>query len=540
MSAADEDPVRNHRGEGLLDPHQALQILLFLPPKFTGPLRATSKSSLLAKTGGSDALWAAHARGYFGLSGAPACRGPKGEDCGASWEKAFTLWHGSAPDAAFKALQDAGVEGELRARWIGVWHRIRQWTRREAPHVAATLRPPVDAQSALEKLEGAHPAVLGLWCLHDGQDAPMNRLGNTPWGMRTIGEEEWANGLLGGYTVYDHEVSTVLLPLDSATKLTNFFRQRVQMPNSRLAFACSYNFSKILFVDTADGAVWVWTMQQRSPFQLAVPSSGGLSQGNKVRLHDLKARPELNGQRGCLDEFDKEKERWQVRMEDGSAVHLLKAENLEPERRPLPADGLLRWLEEYAERLDEGIYSVMPLRPAEATATLSTKGICLFPVSGPELSCCVTKGVEVTASAVYMPEHPQNGWTYSIALRLVGTPEERGYKTCQLDVRDWYIQEDGSEPDHVRGEGVVGFFPILDDGGWWLNRESDPNRQYVRPSGFTEGAFRYQSCSGRTPSMRGHFSGDLTFVPGTRKAPTGPAFQAKLAKFRLRVPEYIY
>eukprot|EP00415_Alexandrium_ostenfeldii_P000033 UN0033 len=159
---------------------------------------------------------------------------------------------------------------------------------------------------------------------------------------------------------------------------------------------------------------------------------------------------------------------------------------------------------------------------------------------GPELSRCVTQGVEVTASAVYIPEHPQNGWTYSIALRLVGTAEERGYKTCQLSVRDWYIQEDGHDPEHVRGDGVIGFFPILADGGWMLNRESDPNMQYSRPHGLINSAFRYQSCSGRNRSMRGYFSGTLTFIPGTRRQPTGKPFEARLEKFRLRVPDYIY
>eukprot|EP00415_Alexandrium_ostenfeldii_P005037 UN5037 len=159
---------------------------------------------------------------------------------------------------------------------------------------------------------------------------------------------------------------------------------------------------------------------------------------------------------------------------------------------------------------------------------------------GPELSRCVTQGVEVTASAVYIPEHPQNGWTYSIALRLVGPAEERGSKPCQLSVRDWYIQEDGHDPEHVRGDGVFGFFPFLADGGWMLTRESDPNMQYSSPPGFITSAFRFQSCSGRNWSMRGYFSGPLTFIPGTRSQPPGKPFEARLEKFRLRVPDYIY
>ncbi|CAK0796695.1 unnamed protein product, partial [Prorocentrum cordatum] len=116
------------------------------------------------------------------------------------------------------------------------------------------------------------------------------------------------------------------------------------------------------------------------------------------------------------------------------------------------------------------------------------------------------------------------------------------FETCQLSERHWEIQEEGREPDHVRGEGVIGLYPILADGGWILNRESDPYGQYGprRKSGLQDGAFCYQSCSGRTASMRGTFGGEVTFVPGTRRRPTGEPFQARVQPFRLHVPEYMY
>ncbi|CAK0796698.1 unnamed protein product, partial [Prorocentrum cordatum] len=61
-----------------------------------------------------------------------------------------------------------------------------------------------------------------------------------------------------------------------------------------------------------------------------------------------------------------------------------------------------------------------------------------------------------------------------------------------------------------------------------------------RKSGLQDGAFCYQSCSGRTASMRGTFGGEVTFVPGTRRRPTGEPFQARVQPFRLHVPEYMY
>merc|ERR1712060_351669 len=162
-------------------------------------------------------------------------------------------------------------------------------------------------------------------------------------------------------------------------------------------------------------------------------------------------------------------------------------------------------------------------------------GICLLPKTEPELTRCVTQGVEITASCVYMPEHPQ-GWTYRIAFNLVGDAASRGFETCQLHLRHWEIAAEGQEPEHVRGEGVIGLFPILVDGGWMLNRESDPHGQYGS-RGRQEGAFSYQSCSGRNAGMRGSFGGDVTFVPGTIRKPTGKPFQAIVAPFRLCVPD---
>ena len=97
---------------------------------------------------------------------------------------------------------------------------------------------------------------------------------------------------------------------------------------------------------------------------------------------------------------------------------------------------------------------------------------------------------------------------------------------------------DGEASREVEGAGVIGFFPILTDGGWLLNQESDPHGQYDIPRGFVSGAFRYQSASGRFRTMRGSFAGQLEFYPGTKANPTGPPFMVDLAPFRLDVPEF--
>jgi hypothetical protein len=55
-----------------------------------------------------------------------------------------------------------------------------------------------------------------------------------------------------------------------------------------------------------------------------------LAPGQDVALRGLTARPELNGQRGLVEFFDKPQARWAVRLRGSGDVKLLKAGNLEP------------------------------------------------------------------------------------------------------------------------------------------------------------------------------------------------------------------
>ena len=91
--------------------------------------------------------------------------------------------------------------------------------------------------------------------------------------------------------------------------------------------------------------------------------------------------------------------------------------------------------------------------------------------------------------------------------------------------------------DHVRGEGVVGRFPVLRDGGF-----RDDQQSYDGALGEGEwvgGAFVYQSQTGpKEPG--GSFGGELTLVPGTIKEPTGPPFDVPVLPFSLSVPSFLY
>jgi len=225
-------------------------------------------------------------------------------------------------------------------------------------------------------------------------------------------------------------------------------------------------------------------------------------------------------------------------------------------------DGLTRWLETFADRVSDGTYVVSPLQPNDPDTT----GLCLFPQKpvallpisgglgadssgGGAVTVAVTRGVEVTASVIYMEMAEQ--WTYSIGLRVLVAGEpgyvpaaERGFETCQLSHRHWVIADSEGRVDHVRGAGVVGIFPLLREGGFREDNQvpgpgASPGLPRLASGTWRPGRFAYQSCSGRS-APGGSFGGELTLVPGSITESTGPPFDVVVGRFSLALPEYMF
>lgn len=466
-----------------LDYHHASLICHLLTPRDAARCSSASGTHALAKAAASSEAWQAYAARALGEEMVAECRGPLGEDCEGHWRTACKFWWYAARTAG--VTDGAVMGGPVPARWIEPVCRLRSWLTEHAQHVHDTLRPGVSKDTWAKLAEtgwNIAPEVRGLWELVDGQSAPMESTVAIPGlHMRALedDDENWALGLFGGYTAYGHSVSTLFLSMDAAMQLTKMFQTQMAqgLGQTKLLFACSYNFNKFFFVDVADGSV-----------------------------HALNS-----GAR-----------RWRLDTAAASSFGT--------------ADGLLRWVSEYTRRLESGVYTVAPLRPERAPLY---NGVSLFATKGPELSHCVTRGVIITGTPIYLPE-AQHGWMYSITMELTSTAADRGFETCQLSTREWEIEDSRGNVERVAGEGVVGFMPILADGGWRLNRESDPHGCYAGPVRLVPGPFRYQSFSGRTVGMTGRFGGYLQFVPGTIKNPTGPPFRARLEPFVLEVPEFIF
>lgn len=207
-------------------------------------------------------------------------------------------------------------------------------------------------------------------------------------------------------------------------------------------------------------------------------------------------------------------------------------------------DAVLDWFNEYVTRLETGFYqrggiSGQAVNPGRVEAVLQ------FPrLIGRGATRAVTRGVEVTASAVYSPITERMGFTfvYSIRLRLL-EPNDEGYdvnrpfSSCQLKSRHWQLGNRHGGTDFVDGDGVIGFYPILRERSH--RRDSGTSASSVTVGEEVPyGSFQYESC---TDDSATSFGGYMLFVPGTLANPGGPPFEVHLAPLPLnRNPQYQY
>eukprot|EP00301_Raphidiophrys_heterophryoidea_P017943 c2935_g1_i1.p1 GENE.c2935_g1_i1~~c2935_g1_i1.p1 ORF type:complete len:489 (-),score=88.18 c2935_g1_i1:574-2007(-) len=344
---------------------------------------------------------------------------------------------------------EASIDGGKLYRAARCFETLCSWYRTNLPEVITTLNPGINRGQWLEgcskiNLDPLSPAATTLWSIY--------RCYN---GQRIIFEEDNRTmdmffGMFGGFSAYSNIVCTRLFKFQKSVDTTIRMRSANKIQPTHIAFACSFNRNRFFCIDTRTGLVVFYPTHQ---------------------IHYLRAVPE----------GDKH-------------VH----------------DGLLRWFEHFASSLQGEMYAVGPILPQSP----DLRGIVLFARSGPRFRQCVTRGVLVTATSMWTP-NMDTGFIYSITVRLLvpgdegyQTREQRGFDTAQLRDRHWNIIDGPGQPKHVRGPGVVGKFPLIQEGGFW-----DHNQDTIDDEApFVEGTFVYQSCSGLLSSEEASFGGEFTFV----------------------------
>ena len=449
-----------------------------------------------------------------------------------------------------------------------------------------------DESDASELLPSLAPGLALLRVLlesHDGQSEALLESGRP---RSRLDAARW-HGAVGGYSAYDHCVSTGLLSAGDVLAWAQRLYGPLQLGRDPRfgRYLCPvainrFELDKLFFLDLRSGNVHC------------------LCQGSFLRAHPLP--PPQPSERANASDSSSSNSSTAI-----AATSTISKSNSSTSRGN--GLGLVHWLEGLARCVDDGTYVAAPLRPGDN----ETRGLCLFPQRNPAPfgraaatvapddggdddddaasrlpagaqgrrgggavhTLCVSRGVEASASVIFMPEGSQ--WTYSIKLRLIPPGEpghvpaaQRGFETCQLQTRHWAIEPGGSSNnrttrsdqrvnsssssssnsnssssnsaaspvlEHVRGDGVVGAFPVLREGAHRADQQVEPQFRAarLREGGWADGSFVYQSCSGQN-LPGGSFGGELTFVPGTLKNPTGKPFEVVVAPFALDIPDTIF
>ncbi|OVA11071.1 ApaG domain [Macleaya cordata] len=351
------------------------------------------------------------------------------------------------------------------------WGSLKNWMAVNFPEVGNTLRKGA-SEADIKEVEDSLGVKLPistkvLYRLCDGQGIKSKNSSGT--------ELRGTLGLIGGYSFYDHLVNVRLLPLSQVIKKTKEFVRHLGFSSrSRyIVVAASTTYSeKLFFLNCTNGQLYVGTRNLSTDGEMipCVPSTLIRS------VHDLD-----NGE---------------------------------------PQDAMLLWLEEHSRRLHSGL---IHLREEG-----QIRSINLFPEAPPFCSTAVTHGVQIRASAVFVPElsdlqeESEKYWfAYSVRMSLLKEGcilNGMSFNSCQLYWRHWVIRASDVVVSDVNGEAVIGKYPLLCPDG----------KEFV-----------YESCT-PLPSSSGSIEGSFTFVPGRLTNPKSSQFDVQVAKFPLQLPDYIF
>ncbi|KAJ7980679.1 F-box protein SKIP16-like [Quillaja saponaria] len=351
------------------------------------------------------------------------------------------------------------------------WDRIKTWLTNNFPEAQATLCKGA-SEDDLQRLEDFLDVKLPLptrilYRFVDGQEFTGKDISVSALGSSL--------GLIGGYYFYNHLVNVCLLPLDQVIIETQEVTRHLGFHgrDQFIVVAASSTFSeKLFFLNCTNGQLYTGTRN--------LPIDGEMIPCVPNSLI--------------------------------SSVHELYSDQQQ--------DAMLLWLEEHGRRLQNGI---IKLREEG-----NVRSICLFPEEPPLCLTAVTNGVQVRASAVFVPEladlqDDREKYLFSYSIRMSLLPQGciingMSFGSCQLHSRHWIICADDVVISDVHGEAVIGQFPLLRTG---------------------EKEFVYESCT-PLPTSSGSVEGSFTFVPGRLADPKGSPFEVKVARFPLQLPDYVF
>lgn len=362
-----------------------------------------------------------------------------------------------------------GSYGKLATRAVDCWKKIENWTRNEITEIYNSLAPgATERELDLAEQDLGHvlvPALRIIYRLHNGQQLEYDKMVDQRrflGGAHRDAHRSLFHGLFGGYTFYDQAVNVRFFSLERMLRWTELCKAQGILPPEKKMVVFAASFNF-----------------------------------HKIYVVDCE-----------------------------TGMVSVSYSTHEPLCHAVPqttdnSDAMLCWLEYYSEQLASGVFAVKRF-----TADADSRGISLFPVSGPNCYVQVTRAIRCEASSVYVPElsHPNHHFfTYSIRFSLASLEEqnrtiERPVESVQLQSRHWNIlNQEEERVNVVRGDGVIGQYPHLFAG---------------RPP------FEYQSCTSIEQDI-GFMDGHFTFVNGSLANPSGGHFNVDCPRFKLERPQYV-
>ncbi|XP_017975260.1 PREDICTED: F-box protein SKIP16 [Theobroma cacao] len=384
--------------------------------------------------------------------------------------------HQGNPASSFKAAYQLWREAFAMYPWPLVkrvkrcWDKLKNWLSNDFPEVEATLRSGA-SESDIQQLETRLKVKLPLptrllYRFHDGQERTDEGHSSTWLGSSL--------GIIGGYSFYNHLVNVYLLPISQVIEGTRMVIRHLGFSSRSkyIVVAASAYRPKKFFLNCTNGQLYVGTSN--------LPTDGEMIQCVPNAL--IRSVHDLHGDQ--------------------------------------QQDAMLLWLEEHGRRLENGIIKVCEEG--------NVRSISLFPEVPPLCSTAVTNGVQVRASAAFVPElanlqDSAEKYLFAYSIRMSLLPggciiDGMTFSSCQLNWRHWIIRANEAIISDVNGEAVIGQFPLLHPG---------------------ENEFVYESCTPLSSSS-GSVEGSFTFVPGRLADPKGRPFDVQVARFPLQKPDYVF
>ena len=317
-----------------------------------------------------------------------------------------------------------------------------------------------------------------------------------------------------------------MLPLRRMIRWTLHFRERLNLPDTDpdVMFAAGFNFNKVIHCVTNTGDVMV----------SHVPALTRNVQPTNVG-EDEQSPP--------------------APLPAYASLAATRAKELDYPVLSTAPDATLQWFEFYSEALFSNRFAMEILYDEIP----DSRGICLFPRHPPLGPFAITRGIQVTASPLFIPElsnlrdvddgDMQYFFAYSIRFRLLSVAEQKAaaaaaaaaavasmseatapslsasateeepFESVQLLDRAWVIRNAaGAVESEIHGEAVVGQYPLLIQGG---------------------DAFTYQSCTHQR-EPQGSMEGEFTFIEGSIEHPGPRQVKAQCPTFQLVMPDVVF